>query len=341
MTRSDLRLEIVNKGKKKFDGVEEEFIEEGVLYADELWVYPIIKGIPRLTVEALFEYDTFLQQHVNNFAHRRAQLLSAYKSLILQAEAKNRRTTKSFAKEWSFFNYEEDKTWGANRAEMFTRFLDESDETEASLKGKWIFNAGCGNGLSDIILAKKGINIIAMDLGKSIERAFAYNDSKNICFVQGDVQMPPVAFQAFDIVVSSGVLHHTNNTELSFSCITPMVKDGGKVSIWLYTPRPALVDKILHYIRRFTSKLPLNLQYLFYAIFIFPFSYIGNKLRGNKLNAREQMINIYDSLSCEYCWLHQPEEVAQWYTKRLFADTKVTTTDRWGFNIIGVKQPQK
>lgn len=338
VTRTDLRIEVKKTGRKMYEGVEEDYIEEGILYATEDWFYPVVKGVPRLTVEALFEYESFLQEHVDGFAAKKNHLLQKYGQVIRKAEKKNIRTRKSFAREWSFYNYDEDKTWGADREGMYQRFLDETVETTESLNGKLIFDAGCGNGLCDILLARKGARILAMDLGRSIERAFAYNDSKNVCFIQGDVQYPPVAFDTFDMVHSNGVLHHTNNTELSFACITPCVKEQGKVSIWLYTPRPALIDKILHIIRGYSSKLPLRLQYILYYIFIFPPSYIGSKLRGGKLNAREIMINIYDSLSCEFCWLHQPEEVKLWYAKQKLDRIDITATDRWGFNIIGIKK---
>lgn len=338
VTRTDLKPDVKKTGRKVYEGKEEDYIEEAVLYAAEDWFYPVIKGIPRLTVEALFQYESFLREHVPDFDGKKATLVARYGQLIRKAEQKNKRTRKSFAREWSFYNYDEDKTWGADRDGMYQRFMDETVETTESLEGKLIFDAGCGNGLCDILLARKGARILAMDLGLSIERAFAYNDSKNVCFIQGDVQFPPVAFDTFDMVHSNGVLHHTNNTELSFACITPCVKESGKVSIWLYTPRPAFIDKVLHVIRGYSSKLPLWLQYVLYYIFIFPPSYIGNKLRGGKLNAREIMINIYDSLSCEFCWLHQPEEVKLWYAKQRFGQVSVTATDRWGFNIIGIKK---
>jgi 2-polyprenyl-3-methyl-5-hydroxy-6-metoxy-1,4-benzoquinol methylase len=338
VTRTPLTITIKKKGLKTYNNIEEEYVEEAVLWADKDWFYPVVGGIPRLTVEAMFEYESFLEKEIADFRQKKDHLLTHYKHIISKAGAKNRRTKKSFAEEWSFFNYEEDTTWGADAAALFPRFLEETGETTESIKGKLIFDAGCGNGLLDILLAREGARVLAMDLGKSIERAFAYNDNKDVCYIQGDVQFPPVAFDAFDIVHSSGVLHHTNNTELSFACIAPCVKEEGKLSVWLYTPRPGTVDKILHFIRGYSSKLPLRLQYFLYYIFIFPPSYIGSRIKGSKLNGRELMINIYDSLSCEFCWLHQPEEVHLWYAKHRFAATKITTSDRWGFNIIGTKK---
>src|SRR5204863_29733 len=107
--------------------------------------------------------------------------------------------------------------------------------------------------------------------------------SPNAQFIQGDVQFPPVAFEHFDIVHCSGVLIHTNNTELSFSCIEPCVKKGGKLSVWLYHPRKNFIHNLFNFIRRFTSRLPARIQYILYAVTLFPVTFIVKRLKGNKI----------------------------------------------------------
>jgi hypothetical protein len=70
---------------------------------------------------------------------------------------------------------------------------------------------------------------------------------------------------------------------------------------------------------------------------LFPASYVVKKIKGNKQNAREMMIAIMDWFSPEFRWEHTPEEATNWFAKRNFSDVKVTTTDTFGFNIIGKK----
>jgi hypothetical protein len=151
------------------------------------------------------------------------------------------------------------------------------------------------------------------------------------------VQFPPVAFEKFDIVHSSGVLICTNNTELSFSCIEPCVKPGGKLSVWLYHPRKDFIHNLFNYIRRFTSRLPLRLQYYLYAVTIFPLSFMVKRLKGNKQNPREMMIDILDWFSPEFRWEHEADEAASWFYKRKYSSVQVTTKDLFGYNIIGEK----
>src|SRR5438045_4513302 len=113
-------------------------------------------------------------------------------------------------------------------------------------------------------IAEAGATVIGMDFSLSIQKANDQNTSKSSFFIQGDVQFPPVAFEYFDIVHCSGVLIHTNNTELSFSCIEPCVKKGGKLSVWLYHPRKNFIHKFFNFTRKFTSRLPARVQYYLY-----------------------------------------------------------------------------
>ena len=201
-----------------------------------------------------------------------------------------------------------------------------------------IYDAGCGNGQLNQYIARCGSVVIGMDLSKSVERANANNKEGNAFFLQADVQFPPLKFEKFDIVHSSGVLICTNNTERSFACIEPCVKKDGVLSVWLYHPRKNLIHNLFNFTRRFTSMLPLKFQYHLYRFTIFPLSYIVKRLKGNRQNTREMMISIMDWFSPEFRWEHTHEEAAGWFYKRDYKNVKVTTTDTFGFNIIGVKK---
>jgi SAM-dependent methyltransferase len=200
-----------------------------------------------------------------------------------------------------------------------------------------VFDAGCGNGLLNQLMAEAGITVLGMDLSESIVRAFQHNPHQNAMFIQGDVQYPPVLAGAFDIVHCSGVLICTNNTELSFSCIDPCVKEEGKLSVWLYHPRKNLSHNLSNFLRRFTSKLPVKFQYYLYLFTFFPLSYVLKRLKGNKQNAREMMIDILDWFSPQYRWEHTPKEAENWFLKRNYRQVRITTKDIFGFNIIGIK----
>ena len=337
VTRSALRLHQISVKAKLFSSGEKQTISEGILYADKDWFYPVIDGVPRLLIESFLDYAEFLKANLSDYEQRKEYLLKNYTELIQQVIKKNKRTKKSFELEWRLFNYEEDKTWELQGGDLLERFLKETDETQESLKGKLIFDAGCGNGQLNQYIARCGALVVGMDLSRSVERALLNNKEENAFFLQGDVQFPPLQFEKFDIVHSSGVLICTNNSELTFSKIEPCVKENGKMSVWLYHPRKDLVHNSFNFLRNYTSKLPIKFQYYLYLFTLFPVSYVVKKIKGNKQNAREMMIAIMDWFSPEFRWEHTPEEATGWFTKRNFSDVNVTTIDTFGFNIIGKK----
>jgi uncharacterized protein YbaR (Trm112 family)/2-polyprenyl-3-methyl-5-hydroxy-6-metoxy-1,4-benzoquinol methylase len=337
VTKSPLVLQKIKLSTKQLDNKEVEVIEEGILFSDNHWFYPIIKGIPRLNIEATFEYTNFFKQNLGDYDNRIESLNKLFKHFVEIVQKKTKRTRQSFSKEWSLYEYESDKTWGADAEEMIQIFLDETNETLETLKNKLIFDAGCGNGALNSLLGGYGISTIAMDFSNSIERAYEKNTHSCVHYIQGNVQFPPVAFGNFDIAHSSGVLIATNNTELSFSCIEPLVKKGGKLSVWLYHPRKDFIHNTFNKIRQVTSKLPLTLQNYLYKCTLFPISYIIKRLKGNKQNTREMMVDIFDWFSPEFRWEHDHKEAEVWFLKRNYVDIKVTTDSMFGFSIIGVK----
>lgn len=337
VTRSKLSLKTIRQTTKQLDGSATTVIEEGILYSDTDWLYPVIDGVPRLNVEAFIDYEAFLSLHAGDYQQRRANILQQHAGLLKYVLRKNKRTKQSFEKEWKLYDHDTDKTWNAGNEEMLERFLTETAETMGSLKGKIIFDAGCGNGKLNLLLASHGIVNIAMDFSNGILEAATRNTFSAVHFIQGDVQFPPLAFGGFDIVHSSGVLIHTNNTELSFSCIEPMVKPGGKLSVWLYHHRRNWLHNLFNLIRSVTSKLPLTLQYYLYCITIFPLSFCVKKLKGNQQNAREMMVEILDWFTPEFRWEHGHSEAKSWFYKRNYRNVTITTENIFGFNTIGEK----
>ncbi len=341
VTRTALTINIIKKGVKILDNEEAEVIEEAVLFATDFWFYPVIKGVPRLNVEAVIDYAGFLKSVVPDYTERKEKLLQRYGTFIKLVQQKNRRTKDSFTQEWMLYNHEEDKTWNAGEAEILNRFLKETAETLLTLKDKIIFDAGCGNGKLNLLLAENGITNIAMDFSNSVEKAYEINKFSKVYFIQGDVQFPPLVFSYFDIVHSSGVLIHTYNTELSFSCIEQTVKHGGKLSVWLYHQRNDFIHNLFNKIRRITSRLPLKFQYYLYWCTIFPLSFIIKRIKGNKQNVSEMMVDILDWFTPEFRWEHGHEEAAAWFYKRSYCKVSITTDEVFGFNITGEKSKTK
>ena len=341
VTRSPLKVrEISRKARTFFDRdreIEIEVIDEAILFADEDWFYPVIGGIPRLGVEAFLDHSVFLSMHLPDYSQRSGELEKKYPDLIRHVVRKNKRTKQSFSREWGLYNYGEDRTWEADKKEMMRCFLEETAGTTTGIRGRLIFDAGCGNGLLSRLLAENGAIVLAMDISNSIERADAQNRHPDAMYLQGDLQFPPVHSSVFDLVYSSGVLHHTDNTELSFDRIEAGVKPGGKLSVWLYHPGKDRMHRFFNRMRSLISRLPPGWSYYLLWWTLFPVSYVIKRLKGNRQNRREMMIALLDWFTPEFRWEHEPDEAAIWFSQRGYESVRVTTTSLFGFSITGVK----
>ena len=65
--------------------------------------------------------------------------------------------------------------------------------------------------------------------------------------------------------------------------------------------------------------------------------YLIKKLKGNKQNPGEMIVDILDWFTPQFRWEHGHTEAAAWFYKRGFKNVKVTTNEVFGFNITGEK----
>jgi 2-polyprenyl-3-methyl-5-hydroxy-6-metoxy-1,4-benzoquinol methylase len=112
------------------------------------------------------------------------------------------------------------------------------------LKGKSLFDIGCGSGLSSLSFARLGCSkITSLDIDLHSTQATAY--TKNNFWKGGDIdwtiiqksildETPAVADQSQDIVYSWGVLHHTGDMWNAIRNAVRAVKPGGIFHVALY-----------------------------------------------------------------------------------------------------------
>lgn len=103
--------------------------------------------------------------------------------------------------------------------------------------------AGCGTGSSTIMFAEEllGTNaeIVAIDISsKSIEIAqarMAKRGLTNVTFQHMSIlDLPAAGLGQFDVIESSGVLHHLPDPNAGLAALTQMLKDDGIMSIMVY-----------------------------------------------------------------------------------------------------------
>jgi len=126
-------------------------------------------------------------------------------------------------------------TWLRARAERseFARLLDRAIPGDAR-----ILEMGCGTGQMSLYLARADRIVIGADLtraslllGAAAARRFGLD---RVQFVETDLNRPSLKAGSFDVVYSSGVLHHTPDPRASFARIAKLARPGGMIVVGLY-----------------------------------------------------------------------------------------------------------
>jgi ubiquinone/menaquinone biosynthesis C-methylase UbiE len=101
-----------------------------------------------------------------------------------------------------------------------------------------VAEVGCGTGQMSLYLARADRVMVASDLSRSslllgaaAARRFGINA---VQFVETDLHRSALRSGAFDVVYSSGVLHHTPNPRAAFAEVARLARPGGTVIIGVY-----------------------------------------------------------------------------------------------------------
>ena len=115
----------------------------------------------------------------------------------------------------------------------FARLLDRAIPGDAR-----IVEIGCGTGQMCLYLARADRLVVGVDLaraalalGAAAARRFGV---ERVRFVQTDLRCAGLPSAAFDVVLSSGVLHHTPDPRASFASIARLARPGGIIVLGVY-----------------------------------------------------------------------------------------------------------
>jgi SAM-dependent methyltransferase len=142
-------------------------------------------------------------------------------------------------------------TWLRARAERseFARLLDGAIPRDAR-----ILEIGCGTGQMSLYLARGDRVVIGADLARGSLRLAAGAARRfgldRVQFVETDLHVPGLRAGAFDVVYSSGVLHHTPNPRASFARIARLARPGGMIVLGLYNAFARLPLRLRRFVAR-------------------------------------------------------------------------------------------
>jgi SAM-dependent methyltransferase len=137
----------------------------------------------------------------------------------------------------------------AGRSE-FARLLDRAIPGDAR-----VVEVGCGTGQMSLFLATAQRQVVGADLTRaSLELGAAAAKRfgvEQVRFVETDLRRAGLREGAFDVVYSSGVLHHTPDPRASFEALAKLARPGGIIVLGLYNAW----SRIPHRMRRAIGRL--------------------------------------------------------------------------------------
>jgi ubiquinone/menaquinone biosynthesis C-methylase UbiE/uncharacterized protein YbaR (Trm112 family) len=128
------------------------------------------------------------------------------------------------------------------------------DLSEENVGGKSFLNIGCGGGYEGLLFAGYGTDYIGVDFSHNAvhyTQQLIINAGFHANTYQCEAEALPFQDSSIDVVYSSGVLHHTPNTEDALKEAFRVLKPGGTAMIGLYaTYSPMFIWYRLHAIIR-------------------------------------------------------------------------------------------
>ena len=187
-----------------------------------------------------------------------------------------------------------------------------------------MLDIGCGTGRFAEIALNNGATVVGVDLSLAVDAAYKnIGTHPRMHIVQADVFKLPLALDAFDVIYSLGVLHHTPDCRKAFEQLPPHLKAGGKVVITVYTDRNKYYCMSTNFWRKWTPRLPKRLLYalchvampLYYLYRIPGVRVIGMGLFPINMDPRAKwrVLDTFDCYSPTYQSYHNFPEVFEWF----------------------------
>jgi uncharacterized protein YbaR (Trm112 family) len=332
----------------RFDDETTESVAAGILTCDpcRTW-YPIVNHVPVLLDYAVPLHRAFEAEHAARLAAVPA--LHAPQGLPRPGELL---TQRSFTAEWKAVRQDGELNFMSTRAERRERMRLELDWPSGLLdRGSGVaLDVGCGNGVEAVLLQEvTGGEVFAVDLNLELIASGAWlAEQPHVYPVVASVFALPFAGSRFDLIYSSGVLHHTYSTRRAFDTVVSLLGDEAAVYLWLYANEDAsrTVRGRLNYllelaVRPALATVPAPVQ----TAVVQPLAavqYARHKRAGpnrDRWQYANSLHTVRDRWTCRYAHRHSFHEVMSWFIEHgldfTFVDP-IAFERTLGFPIFGI-----
>jgi ubiquinone/menaquinone biosynthesis C-methylase UbiE/uncharacterized protein YbaR (Trm112 family) len=299
--------------------------------------YPVIEGVPRLveTAPSAPTPLTLRQPQGETTGSGRGEA-DDYENI-----------RRSFSQEWRIFDYDVDKTWGWTIEDRLRVFVGDVGFQAAALNGKRLLDAGCGNGTLTAALARFGMEIVGLDLNDHLATAHKNRERlseralSSVRYVQGNLVRPPFIAGSFDLIYSSGVIHHTPSSEGTFDTLARLTKSGGRLYVWVYGKRPFVVQAFFTIGRRLKTVMSLHWVMRTCRVLAPLYGFAARLLNRAGVmqfrdrTSREITLDLFDAFAPRFNHQHTESQVRSWFESRGFRNITASGHQKHGFGMYG------
>ena len=187
------------------------------------------------------------------------------------------------------------------------------DKARKSAFGLWVDQAippfatvlevGCGTGqMTNFLGLVQTRTVIGIDMSlPSLRLGNAFRERfglQNVHFAQGNIFTMPIVENSVDVLICSGVLHHTPDPKGGFQNLLGLVKPGGNTLIGLYNTY---------------ARVPLGLRKAFFTITKESCRWIDAHMRRRDVDPSKKEIWFADQYRNPHESWHSVDEVLQWF----------------------------
>lgn len=217
-------------------------------------------------------------------------------------------------------------------------FQAKTGVTLDSLKGLKILDAGCGGGRYCKVAGEAGANVFGADHTHAVNKAsLLCAHLPDVRFVQADLKHLPFTPGSFDFAFSIGVMHHDADTRAVFDAVAPMVRPGGRYSVWLYRRNQWWQEWINDGLRRRTTRMaPGKLErYCRFGAWLGGIPVV-NKTLNKIVNFsahpawENRVCDTFDWFAPQYQYHHTVDELLGWFREAGYTDLKVLPPEKTG-----------